>query len=75
MNRSETVGELAKALALAQGKMRGAVKDSENPFFKTKYADLASVVEAIRDALSQNGIAYWQGTPRASGSAACWRCR
>lgn len=62
MNRSETVGELAKALALAQGKMRGAVKDSENPFFKTKYADLASVVEAIRDALSQNGIAYVQGT-------------
>ena len=63
MQKSETIGELAKGLALAQGKIKGAVKDSENPFFKSKYADLASVWDACREALSQNGIAIIQ-TPR-----------
>ena len=40
--------------------MKGAVKDSANPFFKSKYADLASVVEAIRAAFSANGLSYIQ---------------
>jgi hypothetical protein len=60
MNRSESIKELAGALAKAQGQMRNAVKDTANTFFKSKYADLASVVEAIREALSTNGIAYTQ---------------
>jgi hypothetical protein len=40
--------------------MKGAIKDSANPFFKSKYADLASVVEAIRAAFSANGLSYIQ---------------
>lgn len=60
MERSETIGALAAALAKAQGQIKGALKDSDNPFFKSKYADLASVVTAIRDAFSANGIAYTQ---------------
>ena len=60
MNKSESVAGLAAALAKAQGQMKGAIKDSANPFFKSKYADLASVVEAIRVAFSANGLSYIQ---------------
>lgn len=60
MNKSESIAGLAAALAKAQGQMKGAVKDSANPFFKSKYADLASVVEAIRAAFSANGLSYVQ---------------
>lgn len=60
MNQSEVIGSLAGALAKAQGAIRFALKDSSNPFFKSKYADLASVVEAIRDPLSQNGLSWIQ---------------
>ena len=60
MNKSESIKELATALAKAQGQIKGAVKDSANPFFKSKYADLASVVEAIRSAFATNGLSYIQ---------------
>lgn len=63
MQKSETIGEIGKALAIAQGKIEGAKKDSENPFFKSKYADLAAVWDACRGPLSENGIAVVQ-TPR-----------
>lgn len=59
-DQSAEIGELAKALSLAQGAMRGAVKDSKNPFFKSTYADLASVIEASRDALAKNGLCVIQ---------------
>lgn len=60
MNTSESIKELAAALSKAQGQIKGALKDSANPFFKSKYADLASVVEAIRMPLAANGISYVQ---------------
>jgi len=60
MQKSESIAALAAALAIAQGEMKGAVKDSANPFFKSKYADLASVVEAIRLAFSDIGLSYIQ---------------
>ena len=60
MNKSDSIAELASSLAKAQGAMKGAVKDSANQFFKSKYADLASVVEAIRAAFSANGLSYIQ---------------
>lgn len=60
MNKSDNINELASALAKAQGAMRFAIKDANNPFFKSKYADLSSVVEAIRDALASNGLSYMQ---------------
>lgn len=59
---SENIGELAGAMAKAQGEMRGAVKDADNPFFKSKYADLAAVLDACREALSKNQIAVFQTT-------------
>ena len=62
MNKSETIGQLALALSKAQGQMKFAAKDAANPFFKSKYADLASVIEAIKVPLSANGIAFVQAT-------------
>lgn len=60
--QSEQINELAGALAKAQGKITGALKDSANPFFKSKYADLASVWDACRGPLSENGLAIVQQT-------------
>lgn len=65
MNRSETISELAKALATAQAKIKPAVKDSENPFFtradrRATYATLASVWEACRVPLSESGLSIIQ---------------
>jgi len=62
MTKSESIKEFAAALAKAQGEIKGALKDQANPFFKSKYADLASVVEAIRAPFAKNGIAYVQLT-------------
>jgi ERF superfamily len=60
MNKSETLNELAGALATAQGQIKNAAKDALNPFFKSSYADLASVREAINDVFSRNGLAVTQ---------------
>jgi hypothetical protein len=60
MQTSAQINEIALALAKAQGEMSGAAKSSANPFFKSKYADLASVVDACRGALTANQIAVVQ---------------
>ena len=60
MEQSTEIGALAEALAKAQGKITGALKDSANPFFKSKYADLASVWDACREQLAANGLAVVQ---------------
>ena len=58
--RSESIAALAAAMAKAQGEIVAAKKDSRNPFFKSSYADLASIIEAIRKPFSQNGLAIFQ---------------
>lgn len=58
--QSENINELMTALAKAQGKMSHAVKDSTNPHFKSKYADLASVWNACREPLAEQGLAVTQ---------------
>lgn len=54
------LNELGMALAKAQGEIEAAKKDANNPFFKSKYADLASVWDACREALSSNGLSIIQ---------------
>jgi len=61
MKTSESIDMLAGALAKAQGEMTPAAKDSTNPHFKSKYADLASAWEAARGPCSRNGLAVIQG--------------
>ena len=60
MKSSETIKDLAVALCEAQAEMGGAVKDSANPFFKSSYADLTSVIKAIKQPFSNNGLSYTQ---------------
>jgi hypothetical protein len=60
MNQSESIAKLATALSIVQGKLTHAKKDSANPFFKSKYADLESVWDACRDLLAANGLSIMQ---------------
>lgn len=59
MTRSDTIGKLAADLAKAQRVIKGAQKDAKNPHFGSRYADLASVVEAAGP-LADHGLAYLQ---------------
>lgn len=70
MKHSESIKDIGAALAKAQGAMGGASKDGQNPHFKSKYASLASVVEAIKKPLADNGIAYYQ-TPVTNDKDEC----
>lgn len=56
MNKSETIELLAQALLKAQTEFMTASKDAKNPFFKSKYATLNSVWEAVATALHNNGL-------------------
>jgi hypothetical protein len=57
---SPTIASLAKALSAAQGEVEGAVKGKANPAFRSKYADLAAVWDACREALTKHGLAVIQ---------------
>ncbi len=61
MERSESMKEIATALCKAQSMMKHAKKDSANPFFKSHYADLASVIDAIREPFASQGLSFVQG--------------
>lgn len=60
MNKSESIKNLAMAMTKAQAEMGGAHKGANNPFFKSKYADLGSVVEAVKAPFTNNGLSYVQ---------------
>ena len=60
MEKSETIKELAAAMSKAQGEMGGAIKGANNPFFKSKYSDLSSVVQAVKEPFANNGLSYVQ---------------
>lgn len=67
MTHSENINEIAGALAKAQAVIAGAAKDSDNPFFKSKYADLASVWDACRKPLTDHGLSVAQTAATAEG--------
>ena len=60
MKQSESITELATALCSAQAEMGGAVKDSNNPFFKSNYADLTSVIKVIKEPFAKHGLSFVQ---------------
>jgi hypothetical protein len=62
LKRSPEINELAKALAVAQGSMEAAKKDKNNPAFgkASKYADLASIWDAVREPISKQGLSVIQ---------------
>lgn len=60
MEKSEIIVELAKALSLFQTKMEKIDKTASNPFFKSKYASLSSILEAIQIPLAESGLVFSQ---------------
>lgn len=60
MKRSMSIVKIAAALCRAQHEIKGAVADSNNPFYNSKYADLASCFEAIKEPFFKNGLCVLQ---------------
>jgi hypothetical protein len=60
MLRSESIKNIAQAVVSAQGQLVSAPKNSENPYFNSKYADLATCMDTLRPVLSKNGLAVMQ---------------
>ena len=60
MQSSETISSLSTALAKCQGSMVAVKKESTNPFFKSKYASLDSIWDALRKPLSTNELSVTQ---------------
>ena len=54
------MSDALKALIKAQGEMGKAIKGSTNPYFKSRYADLETVVNATMGAFHANGFAVLQ---------------
>lgn len=62
MRTSDQVDQLQDALSKAQGVIKPAAKNATNPHLRNKFADLASCWDALRDALSSNGLSVSQGS-------------
>lgn len=60
MKTSETVAEIFTALTQAQSEMTGAKKEGDNPFFNSRYADLNSVIKAIKTPFANAGLSFVQ---------------
>ena len=61
MYQTDSIDKLAAALTKAQAEIGTVAKTAENPFFKSKYADLAAVTDAIRVPFANHGLAVHQG--------------
>jgi hypothetical protein len=60
--QTESIAKLADALAKAQAETQHASKSAENPFFKSKYADLPAIIDAARPHLTKHGLSVTQPT-------------
>lgn len=61
MNKSDSIAKIAPALCKAQTAFTAAIKAAENPHFRKTYADLGSVIDAVKPHLNANGISFLQG--------------
>jgi hypothetical protein len=60
MNKSESIKNIAGALVKFQSSVSKVAKESNNPFFKSKYASLANILDTIQKPLSESGLAISQ---------------
>ena len=60
MNKSESITNLAAAMSKAQAEMSGAKKSANNPFFKSKYANLEEVINCVKEPFANNGLSFVQ---------------
>jgi hypothetical protein len=75
MNTSQEIDKISAALVLAQKDMLPLIKDSDNPFFKSKYADLHAVTQACYPALQANDICVMQSAESLGASGINIRTR
>ena len=71
MNKSETIGAIAAALAKAQSEMKNPAFDMQNPHFKNRYASLAAVRDAVVPIMSKHGIAVVQSLRSVDAGVEC----
>jgi hypothetical protein len=57
---SPKIEQICSALSLAQGSFKAVMKNAINPHFKNRYADLSSIIDSTRDALTENGLSFSQ---------------
>jgi len=67
MKTSESIKDLATAMAAAQGVLTNPPKNKTNPHFKSSYVDLSDGLEVIRKCFSKHGLAFIQGTSIVDG--------
>lgn len=60
MEQSPTIAKLADALRKFQVEMKAVERTADNPFFKSKYAPLEDIIEAIKQPLSNEGLSFSQ---------------
>lgn len=65
---SESINDIAAALAKAQAEMENVAKDRENPHFRSRYATLAGVLDEVRPKLAQQGISIFQAPINGEGN-------
>ena len=61
MQTSESITKLAPALVAATAELRSVAKDAANPHFRSKYASLDAIMDAVRPVLARHGLAVLQG--------------
>lgn len=60
MQKSESIKNIAKALALFQAEIKNPANTADNPFFKSKYAPLSDILSMARPILSKHGLSVLQ---------------
>ena len=60
MKTSDKIDLIAPALLAAQKEINNASKDAKNPHFRSSYASLGSVIEAVKEPLNKHGISVLQ---------------
>jgi hypothetical protein len=70
MKHSDSLKQFAPALVRAQRNMGAAIKDAKNPFFKSKFADLNSIIEAAVPSLNAEGFTVMQNPSITDGGVA-----
>jgi hypothetical protein len=57
---SDSINDLSKDFSKAQASFKKAMKDKLNPYFESSYADLSSIIDAIRPILAENNLSFIQ---------------
>lgn len=69
IQKSESIKEIAAALAKAQAKIENVSKNAENPHFRKNYADLSAVLATVRPVFAEQGLSFIQSPSFENGIA------